>query len=140
LLQSLLRAYEDGNEDVRPNVITTNSVITACAFTIGDNQMHERAVRLSLAPIAEMERYKITPISTTFCMLQEAIGRQVSDMSERNNRIAAIAFSRCPRDNLVDSGVTDALRRFVPLLYNEVSSQLKADPVDIKTAIDRSKR
>jgi hypothetical protein len=139
LLQSMLRAYEDGDEDVRPNVITINSVITACAFTIGDDQTHERAVRLSLAPVAEMERYEITPISTTFRMLLEAIGRQVSDMSERN-RIAAIAFSRCRRENLVDSGVTDALRRFVPLLCEEVSSQLKADPVDIKTAIDRSKR
>jgi hypothetical protein len=40
------------------------------------------------------------------------------------------------RENLVDSGVTDALRRFVSLLYEEVSSQLKAEPVDIKTAID----
>ena len=50
LLQSMLRAYEDGDEEVRPNVITINSVITAaCAFTIGDDQMHERAVRLALA-------------------------------------------------------------------------------------------
>jgi hypothetical protein len=51
----MLRAYEDGDEDVRPNVITISSVIIACAFTIGDDQMHERAVRLSLAPVAEMD-------------------------------------------------------------------------------------
>jgi hypothetical protein len=68
LLRSMLRPYEDGDEDVRPNV--KNSVITACAFTIGDDQKHgQRAVRLSLAPVAEMERYEITPISTTFRML-----------------------------------------------------------------------
>jgi hypothetical protein len=114
-------------------VITINSVITAaCAFTIGDNQTHKRAVRLALAAVAEMEKYKITPNSTTFHMLLvEGIGRQVLYMSEWN-RIAAITFSWCRRENLVDSGVTDALRRFVPLLYEEVSSQLKAHPVDIK--------
>jgi hypothetical protein len=136
----MFRAYEDGDEEVRPNVIAINSVITAaCAFTIGDNQMHKRAVRLALAAMAETEKYKITPNSTTFCMLLEAIGRQVLDMSEQNRK-AAIAFSRCRQENLVDSGVPDALRRFVPLLYEEVSSQLKRDPVDIKTAISRSKR
>jgi pentatricopeptide repeat protein len=138
LFQSTLRAYKNGNEDVRPNVITINSVITACAFTVGDDQTRERAVKLALAAVVEMERQEITPNSTTFRMLLEAIGRQVSDMSERN-RMSAYAFSRCRRENLVDSGVVDALRRFVPLLYEKVSSQLETHPVDMKETIDRRK-
>lgn len=141
LLRNMLRAYQNGNESVRPNVITFNSVITACAHTtVGDDdddktRQQQRAVQLALATVAEMEQQNVAPNSTTFRMLLEAIGRQISQISERT-RMAAIVFNRCRRENLVDSGVVDVVRRFMPsLLYTVRTSIL---PVLQTTSNDES--
>ena len=127
MLKSMSKAYSEGNVDVRPNVITMNSVITACAFAKGDEIVRERAVRLALATMSEMDKEQITPDSTTFCMLLQVIGRQVSDLSE-NTKFANVVFQRCCRDGMVNNDVMEALRRFAPSLYEQLPKDAISEP------------
>lgn len=121
LFQEMLNEHTNGNTDVQPNVITVNSVLTACAFTKGDDATRKRAIQIALNIFSKMEQHAIVPNSNSFRTLLEAIGRQVSDMTERN-KMAEIAFRRCQREGLVDASVVETLRTFLPELYDTLST------------------
>ena len=123
LFQEMLNETANGNTNVRPNVITVNSVLTACAFTKGDDEIRKRAIQIALSVFSEMEQHAIVPNSNSFRTLLEAFGRQVSDKTERT-KMAEIAFRRCQREGLVDSTVVKALRKFLPELYDKLSTSV----------------
>ena len=123
LLQEMALAYSDGDNGVCPNIFTVNTALTACAFTWGNSEIRQHAVKLALAVFSEMERFGIAPDSNSFRLLFETFGRQVPDFAERR-KMAEVAFRRCRREGLVDESVVEALQMFVPPLYKQIASSL----------------
>jgi hypothetical protein len=99
-----------GNIKLRPNNIIYNSVLNACAFTMGDFEEQSRAIDIAnsmLMGLGESPYGK--PDHITYGTYLKVISNQM-EPSQARNELAATVFRKCARDGMVGGMVLRQLR------------------------------
>jgi len=99
-----------GNIKLRPNNIIYNSVLNACAFTMGDFEEQSRAMDIAnsmLMGLGESPYGK--PDHITYGTYLKVISNQM-EPSQARNELAATVFRKCARDGMVGGMVLRQLR------------------------------
>lgn len=95
---------------LRPNNIIYNSVLNACAFTIGDFEEQSRAMDIANSMLMGLDGspYGI-PDQITYGTYLKVISNQM-EPSKARNQIAETVFRKCARDGMVGEMVLRQLR------------------------------
>lgn len=114
LYQRMMDAYESGrNSNVKPDIITCNSILNACAFERADSDA-DRAATVEVA-IKSLEAFQGPapkygwPNHITFSNMLLTIGRQMP-MNERRLDLAEATFWQCCKAGHVSALVISHLR------------------------------
>lgn len=114
LYQRMMKAYESGrNPGVKPDLITCNSLLNACAFEQANSES-DRAAAIEIA-IQALEAFQTSapkygwPNHITFSNMLLVIGRQMP-MNERRLDLAEATFWQCCKAGHVSSLVISHLR------------------------------
>lgn len=114
LYRRMMDAFESGkNSNLKPDIITCNSLLNACAFETADSEA-DRAATMEIA-IQCLETFQASaptygwPNHLTFGNMLLAIGRQMP-MSERRLDLAEATFWQCCKAGHVSALVISHLR------------------------------
>ena len=112
LLSDLVTAHiETHDDDFSPNLRTYNNVITACAFTRGDEVECKESLKIMVETFNEMKMPESShhqPNEVTFGLFLKGLSNLVNDEGKRQN-IAENLFRKCCRDGYVNQFVLDSL-------------------------------
>ena len=101
---------ETGNIKLRPNNIIYNSVLNACAFTIGDFEEQSRAIEIANSMLMGLDESPYgRPDHITYGTYLKVIANQM-EPSPARNEVAATVFQKCARDGMVGGMVLRQLR------------------------------
>mmetsp|Transcript_26115 Transcript_26115/g.40623 ORF Transcript_26115/g.40623 Transcript_26115/m.40623 type:complete len:690 (+) Transcript_26115:247-2316(+) len=99
-----------GNIKLRPNNIIYNSVLNACAFTMGDFEEQSRAIEIANSMLMGLDESPYgKPDHITYGTYLKVIANQM-DPSPARTEIAANVFQKCARDGMVGGMVLRQLR------------------------------
>ena len=121
-----------GNEAARPNVVIYNSVMNACAFTVGDLAEQNRAVEIAHRMLKELEVGDDgDPDQITYGTFLKVCLNQMPDSNNRR-KVAALIFDNAKRDGQVGSMVLQHFRLLAPpdLYYDMVGRDI-SEEVDV---------
>jgi len=114
LYQRMMEAYESGrNSSVKPDIITCNSILNACAFERADSDA-DRAAAVEIA-IQSLEAFQAPapkygwPNQITYSNMLLTIGRQMP-MNDRRLDLAEATFWQCCKAGHVSALVISHLR------------------------------
>ena len=108
-LQSLHDSTDDA--DFAPNLRAFNYVISACAFTKGDQSDCKEALRIMVEIFNNMRASKIRSINpnhVTYGLFLKGCGNLIDD-SKKKETVVENLFRKCSRDGCVSDFVLDAL-------------------------------
>jgi hypothetical protein len=104
---------ETGNEDIRPNVLTFNAAIDACARCQGTMEQQTEAIKIAFAILKATEvDDHVTPNNVTYSTLLRAVSYLLPAGAERN-KVASAVFEKAKNAGLVDSTTVKNLRQAV---------------------------
>ena len=133
IFKHMQELYEaTGNEAVRPNVVIYNSVMNACAFTVGDLAEQNRAVEIAHQMLKELEVGDDgDPDQITYGTFLKVCLNQMPDSSNRR-KVAALIFDNAKRDGQLGSMVLQHFRLLAPpdLYYDMVGRDI-SEEVDV---------
>ena len=99
-----------GNTKLRPNNIIYNSVLNACAFSMGDFEEQTRAVNIANLMLIGLDESPYgKPDHITYGTYLKVIANQM-DPGPARAEVAAKIFQRCARDGMVGGMVLRQLR------------------------------
>ncbi|KAL7489053.1 hypothetical protein ACHAW6_014638 [Cyclotella cf. meneghiniana] len=99
-----------GHESLRPNNIVFNSVLNACAFTIGDMDEQCRAIEIANAVFTAMRASQhCNPDEVTYGTYLKVIANQMPPGKQRDKVLRAI-FEKAAQDGMVGSLVLRQLK------------------------------
>ena len=110
--------YQEGNENVRPNVVAGNAVLNACAFA-SDIQHQNRAIEIANAMLKELEQSG-RPDQVTYGTFMKVCANLMSESPARQ-QIVEIIFKKCASNGQVGNLV---LQQFQSLASPEVYERL----------------
>jgi len=111
LFQHMVELYEfTGNRNLRPNAVVYNSVLNACAFTMGEMDEQNRAMEIASSMFKGLDASPYgKPDQITYGTYLKVIAYQMPDNVART-RIVEAVFRRCARDGMVGDFVLRMLR------------------------------
>lgn len=99
-----------GNTKLRPNNIIYNSVLNACAFTMGDFEEQSRALDIANSMLMGLDESPYgRPDHITYGTYLKVIANQM-EPSQARNELAATVFQKCAKDGMVGGMVLRQLR------------------------------
>ncbi|KAL3792595.1 hypothetical protein HJC23_005565 [Cyclotella cryptica] len=99
-----------GKESLRPNNIVYNSVLNACAFTIGDMEEQCRAIEIANSVFTAMRASQFcNPDDVTYGTYLKVIANQMPPGKQRDKVLRAI-FEKAVQDGMVGSFVLRQLK------------------------------
>lgn len=121
LFRAMVEAYQNGNSNLRPNVVAVNAVMNACAYTSGDVMVQNRAMEIAHKRLRELENSDYgSPDQVTYGTFLKVCANQMSDCSTRQQIIEFI-FDKCEQDGQVGSLVIQQMRVMgPPALYSRL--------------------
>lgn len=114
MLRSMKDKYKaTNNEDVRPNVLTYNAAIDACARCQGTMEQQTEAIKIAFAILKATEVDEdIMPNNITYSTLLRAVSYLLPAGAERN-KVASAVFEKAKNAGLVDTTTVKNLRQAV---------------------------
>mmetsp|Transcript_28934 Transcript_28934/g.33643 ORF Transcript_28934/g.33643 Transcript_28934/m.33643 type:complete len:679 (+) Transcript_28934:464-2500(+) len=101
LFQHMMELYNQGNEDLRPNVVIYNAIINACAYTIGDEAEQRQAMEIAHTMIKELESSTYAkPDQVTYGTFLKVCENQMPPCQTRTHLLNVI-FRKCAKDGMV---------------------------------------
>ena len=116
ILNKMLEAYRlTGKDQMRPNEITYNTVLNACAFSAyTPNEEKKKALSIAVSIFNEMHKSDIVqPDAVSYGNMLKCIANLVPK-GEVRNKMAVDVFTKCRNLGLVNGLVFDEIRRAVP--------------------------
>jgi hypothetical protein len=114
LFRSMVQAYQNGNESLRPNVVAVNAVMNACAYTPGDVMAQSRAMEIAHKRLRELENSEYgSPDQVTYGTFLKVCANQMPDCSTRQ-QIIEVIFRKCVQDGQVGNFVLQQMRAMGP--------------------------
>lgn len=108
------KLYEEGNINLRPNVVAVNAVMNACAYTGGDVHDQSRAMDIAHKRLSELEKSSYgKPDQVTYGTFLKVCANQMSDCDNRQ-QVIEIIFKKCCRDGQVGNLVIQQLKTMGP--------------------------
>ena len=126
---------ETNNDEVRPNIITYNAAIDACARCQGNSEQQTEALKIAFAISKAIDADPfVQPNSTTFVTLLNVAAFLLPAGTERNS-VASAVFEKAKKAGLVEASTIKSLRKAVD---GEVFQQLLECVVDRNGGADLS--
>lgn len=117
LFRNMKQAYEatgDGLKHLRPNVVTVNAVMNACAYTAGDILEQNRAMEIAHERLKHLEDSDYgSPDQITYGTFLKVCANQMPDCSTRQ-QIMEVIFQKSTRDGMLGNLVLQQLRAMGP--------------------------
>jgi hypothetical protein len=117
ILSKMLETYQlTGKEQMRPNEITHNTVLNACAFSAyTPDEEKKKALSIAVNIFNEMRKSDLVhPDAVTYGNMLKCISNLVPK-GEVRNKMAIDLFTKCREEGLVNALVFDEIRRAVPI-------------------------
>ena len=110
LLKEMQQLYNEGDENLRPNVVVANAVMNACAFTTGEYPERNRAMEIAHKVLKDLELGEYgKPDQVTYGTFLKVCANQMPECSTRE-KIVEMIFQKCRRDGQVGNMVLQQLR------------------------------
>ena len=111
LFQHMKELYDaSGNESLRPNYVVYNSVLNACAFTMGDLEEQSRAMEIASSMLVGLEESPYgKPDQVTYGTYLKVIANQMPASKARAQIVEAV-FRKCARVGMVGDFVLRQLK------------------------------
>lgn len=115
LFQTMVKLYNAGNKSVKPNIVASNAVINACAYTNGDVEEQNRAMEIAHKQLKTLESSKNfgTPDQVTYGTFLKVCANQMPDCDTRQ-QIIEVIFKKCVGDGQVGNLVLQQLKAMGP--------------------------
>eukprot|EP00584_Thalassiosira_punctigera_P014760 CAMPEP_0172553960 /NCGR_PEP_ID=MMETSP1067-20121228/52547_1 /TAXON_ID=265564 ORGANISM="Thalassiosira punctigera, Strain Tpunct2005C2" /NCGR_SAMPLE_ID=MMETSP1067 /ASSEMBLY_ACC=CAM_ASM_000444 /LENGTH=674 /DNA_ID=CAMNT_0013342243 /DNA_START=166 /DNA_END=2191 /DNA_ORIENTATION=+ len=99
-----------GKEDLRPNGVVYNSVLNACAFSIGDLEEQSQALDIANAMLVGLDEGPYgRPDQVTYGTYLKVINNQMP-AGEAQDQVVEAVFRKCAKDGMVGEMVLRQLR------------------------------
>mmetsp|Transcript_3386 Transcript_3386/g.7469 ORF Transcript_3386/g.7469 Transcript_3386/m.7469 type:complete len:686 (-) Transcript_3386:1196-3253(-) len=100
-----------GKSTLRPNNVVYNSVLNACAFSVGDIKEQAQAMEIASALLVELQKspYGNKPDQVTYGTYMKVINNQMP-VSEARDKVVDTVFQKCAKDGMVGEMVLRQLR------------------------------
>ena len=104
--------YDDsGKAALRPNSVVYNSVLNACAFTVGDLEEQSQSIRIANAMLVGLDESPYgKPDHITYGTYLKVVTNQMPIESEARNQIVEAVFRKCAKDGMVGELVLRQLK------------------------------
>lgn len=124
--------YDEGNKNLRPNVVAVNAVMNACAFTGGELEDQSRAMEIAHRRMSELEKSSYgKPDQVTYGTFLKVCANQMEDCDNRR-QVIEIIFKKCCRDGQVGNLVVQQLKAMGPPdLYQRLVGKDIAEDVNM---------
>lgn len=107
LYREMKHSHENGNASLRPNVVVFNSIINACAYTVGDPSEQREAMEIANMMLKELgESTYANADQVTYGTYLKVCQNQLPQ-SEMRSKIVNAVFKRCIEDGQVGQLVLD---------------------------------
>jgi hypothetical protein len=120
-------AYENGNKNLRPNVVAVNAVMNACAYTSGDVPEQNRAMEIAHRQLKDLEASDYgSPDQVTYGTFLKVCANQMPDCSTRQ-QIIGVIFQKSSRSGQVGNLVLQQLKAMGPpeLFYSLIGREIE---------------
>lgn len=108
------RLYEEGNANLRPNVVAVNAVMNACAYTAGDLLGQSKAMEIAHRNFRDLEKSDYgKPDQVTYGTFLKVCATQMPDCSTRQ-QLMEVIFKKCCRDGQVGNLVLQQMKAMGP--------------------------
>jgi hypothetical protein len=116
ILRDMKEMYkETGNAEIRPNILTYNAAIDACARCQGNLEQQGNAIKIAFAILKAAEQDEhVQPNHITYATLIRATAHQLTSGPERS-KVAAAVFTKAKEKGLVDFTTLKNLRKAVDI-------------------------
>ncbi len=134
LFREMVKYYEAGNTQLRPNVVAYNAVMNACAFTnAADVREQNRAIEIAHLTLKELEASPYgNPDQVTYGTFLKVCANQMPDCSTRR-QIVEVLFKKCCKDGQVGSLVLHQLKTMTSEeLYQKLLGKSLDDDVKLE--------
>ena len=103
-----------GMSHLRPNLVTVNAVMNACAYTTGDIHEQNRAMEIAHERLKHLEDSDYgSPDQITYGTFLKVCANQMPDCSTRQ-QIMEVIFQKSTRDGMLGNLVLQQLRAMGP--------------------------
>ncbi len=103
-----------GSDKMKPNQVTYNTVLNACAFSAFTEATEKKqAMRIAVNLFNEMQKSDIKPDAITYGMMIKCIAN-LMPRGEVRNKMASGLFNNAKEKGLVNGLVFDEIRRAIP--------------------------
>ncbi len=140
ILNKMISAFENGNVDAKPNILTYSTVMNACAYTNGGSHDRFDAFQIARSCLKDVltSKFGVQPNNILFSAFILAYAKLVSERdNEKNELLIKSTFNECRKLGLVDVRVIMNLRRATSTnLFNEMCMgtqlHMKSGRIDIQ--------
>jgi len=99
-----------GKSSLRPNNVVYNSVLNACAFSVGDIEEQAQAMKIASALVIELQTSPyVKPDQVTYGTYMKVINNQMP-AGDFRDKVVDTVFQKCARDGMVGEMVLRQLR------------------------------
>lgn len=133
IFNQMSELYNQGkNTKAQPNTIIYNSVMNACAFTVGNELEQVKALNIAYNMFTGLESSPYgSPDAITYGTYLKVCANQMPDGDLRRSIIEA-TLKKCIRDGQVGELVLQQLKVVAPAdLYTDLTGRLLEDPISI---------
>jgi len=110
LYREMLTLYKDGDSSLRPNVIIFNSVMNACAYTIGDPPEQRQAMEIANIILKELEEASYAEADQiTYGTFLKVCQTQMPQ-SDTRRQLVELIFKKCKKEGQMGQFVLDQMR------------------------------
>lgn len=111
LFEHMKELYDSsGKSTLRPNNVVYNSVLNACAFSVGDIKEQSQAMGIASALLIELQKSPYgKPDQVTYGTYMKVINNQMP-ASETRDQVVDTVFQKCAKDGMVGEMVLRQLR------------------------------
>lgn len=127
LFRTMKEGYENGNKNLRPNVVAVNAVMNACAYTIGDVPEQNRAMEIAHRQLKDLESSDYgSPDQVTYGTFLKVCANQMPDCSTRQ-QIIEVIFKKSSQSGQVGNLVLQQLKAMGPpeLFYSLIGREIE---------------
>jgi hypothetical protein len=129
----MIKAYQEGNKNLKPNIVVFNSVINACAYTYGGVDEQQRAMEIAHNQLKLLESTEYaSPDHLTYGTFLKVCANQMEDCETRR-QIMEVIFKKCINDGQLGNLVLQQIRDMGPpetykkLLGRDIDEEVKME-------------
>jgi len=120
ILLDMKKLYKAGDENAKPNLIIYNAVLNACAYSVGGEENHQRAMEIAHATFKELQDFGDDADEITYGTFIKACGNLMPHGNVRASVLEAL-FKKCKAEGKVGEMV---IRQMFTAASNDMYQRL----------------